>query len=358
VLPDKTRLLWASKGGVLSTTAVCPLGEQALYGKVSQFRELLSRPGSDTQLKAVGKDLYDCLVKPLEGELSANEIKHLIFVPDRATHYIPMAALYDGKQYLIERYAVSTVLSAGLTDTDDRLPKQPQKISVLGLGLSEARGQFNALPNVEAELDAILSTGASDRTGIFPGLEYLNQAFDRDALENNLRGQKILHIATHGEFKPSNPRDSYFLLGTGAPYSIPDIQTLRELRDVHLVVLSACETGLGGADGLGLEVAGMSSFFLGDRDRAKAVMASLWSVNDASTALMMQQFYQHLASGKTKAAALQLVQQDFIQGKLTTQDTDAIARAGGRRKVEGQLPVDSLAHPYYWAPFILIGNAL
>ena len=73
---------------------------------------------------------------------------------------------------------------------------------------------------------------------------------------------------------------------------------------------------------------------------------------------MMQQFYQHLATGKTKAAGLQLVQQDFIKGKLTTKDTDAIDRAGGRRKVEGQLSVDSLAHPYYWAPFILIRNAL
>jgi len=360
VLSDKTRLLWAGKGGVLSKTAVCPLGEKALYAKVAQFREWLSKPGSDTQLKAVGKELYDCLVKPLEGELTANGIKHLIFVPDRATNYIPMAALYDGQQYLIERYAVSTVLSAGLTDTDSRLPTQPQQVPVLGLGLSEARGNFSALPNVITELRAIIKT-KNQEEGLFPGLKFLNQAFDRNALENNLRGHKVLHIATHGEFKPSNPRDSYFLLGTGTPYAIPDIQTLRDLRDVHLVVLSACETGLGGADSLGLEVAGISSFFLGDRDRAKAVMASLWLVNDASTSLLMQEFYKNLATGQlSKAEALRQAQLEFLQAKLTAKDapqrSDLIATGSGRS--EGHQSPANFAHPYYWAPFILIGNSL
>ncbi len=360
VLSDKTRLLWAGKGGVLSKTAVCPLGEKALYAKVAQFREWLSKPGSDTQLKAVGKELYDCLVKPLEGELTANGIKHLIFVPDRATNYIPMAALYDGQQYLIERYAVSTVLSAGLTDTDSRLPTQPQQVPVLGLGLSEARGNFSALPNVITELRAIIKT-KNQEEGLFPGLKFLNQAFDRNALENNLRGHKVLHIATHGEFKPSNPRDSYFLLGNGTPYAIPDIQTLRDLRDVHLVVLSACETGLGGADSLGLEVAGISSFFLGDRDRAKAVMASLWLVNDASTSLLMQEFYKNLATGQlSKAEALRQAQLEFLQAKLTAKDapqrSDLIATGSGRS--EGHQSPANFAHPYYWAPFILIGNSL
>ncbi len=360
VLSDKTRLLWAGKGGVLSKTAVCPLGEKALYAKVAQFREWLSKPGSDTQLKAVGKELYDCLVKPLEGELTANGIKHLIFVPDRATNYIPMAALYDGQQYLIERYAVSTVLSAGLTDTDSRLPTQPQQVPVLGLGLSEARGNFSALPNVITELRAIIKT-KNQEEGLFPGLKFLNQAFDRNALENNLRGHKVLHIATHGEFKPSNPRDSYFLLGNGTPYAIPDIQTLRDLRDVHLVVLSACETGLGGADSLGLEIAGISSFFLGDRDRAKAVMASLWLVNDASTSLLMQEFYKNLATGQlSKAEALRQAQLEFLQARLTAKDapqrSDLIATGSGRS--EGHQSPANFAHPYYWAPFILIGNSL
>ena len=345
-------------GGVLSKTAICPLGEKALYSKVSQFQALISKRGDETQLKAVGKELYDCLVKPIESELTANGIKHLIFVPDRATNYIPMGALFDGNQYLIQRFAISTVISASQTDTDSRLPS-PQATSILALGLSQAKGTYSALPNVETELKAIVKQ--ANTTGIYPGQIFLNQQFTKAALEDNIRGHRIIHIATHGEFKPENPRSSYFLLGNGTPYPIPDVQTLRDLKDVDLVVLSACKTGLGGADGLGLEVSGISSFFMGDKERAKAVMASLWDVNDASTSLLMQKFYQNLAKGMSKAAALQSVQQAFMQGKLTAKD--APARSG-----DAELTVTTsgdraprpanFSHPYYWAPFILIGNSL
>ncbi|MDX2241598.1 MAG: CHAT domain-containing protein [Leptolyngbyaceae cyanobacterium bins.302] len=362
VLPDKTRLLWAAKGGVLSKTAVCPLGETALYNKVAQLQTLISKRGNETQLKAVGKELYDCLIQPLESELAANKIQHLIFVPDRATNYIPMGALFDGNQYLIQRFAVSNVLSASLTDTDDRL-KSPQQTPILALGLSQAKGNFGALPNVETELNAIVKQSTANRnaTGIYPGQVFLNPQFTKAALEDNIRGHRIIHIATHGGFKPENPRDSYFLLGTGTPYPIPDVQTLRDLKDVHLVVLSACQTGLGGADGLGLEVTGISSFFMGDRDRAKAVIASLWNVNDTSTALIMQQFYKNLATGNlTKAEALRQAQLSLLQSKLT--DKNAPRRSNGDADVVvSGTPAARLAnfsHPYYWAPFILIGNSL
>ena len=364
VLPDKTRLLWAAKGGVLSKTDVCPLGETALYNKVAQFQTLISKRGDEAQLKAIGKELYDCLIKPLESELIANNIQHLIFVPDRATNYIPMGALFDGNQYLIQRFAVSNVLSASLTDTDDRL-KSPQQTSILALGLSQAKGKFGALPNVETELNAIVKQSTANRiaTGLYPGQVFLNPQFTKAALEDNIRGHRIIHIATHGEFKAENPRDSYFLLGTGIPYPIPDVQTLRDLKDVHLVVLSACQTGLGGADGLGLEVTGISSFFMGDRNRAKAVIASLWNVNDASTSLLMQQFYKNLATEKmTKAEALQQAQLSLLKGNVTAKD--ALRRSG---ETDINVTVTSgdrssstanFSHPYYWAPFILIGNSL
>jgi CHAT domain-containing protein/Tfp pilus assembly protein PilF len=356
VLPDKTRILWAAKGGVLSKAATCPLGETVLNAKIAKFRSLISHQGNLLELKAVGKELYDCLIKPLEGELSANGIKHLIFVPDRATNYIPMAALYDGKQYLIEKYAISNILSASLTDTTDKL-QSPTQTPILALGFSQGNTKFSALPSVEAELSAIVKQPSSQ--GIYPGDTFLNNTFTKSALEDNLRSHRIIHIATHGEFKPTNPRDSYFVLGTGSPYPIADVQALRDLKNVHLVVLSACETALGGKDDLvGLQVAGISSFFMGNKDRAKAVMASLWQVNDNSTALLMQQFYQTLATGTRKAAALQQVQIRMIQRNLTAKEAQALPRAGARRHIEGQPPVDSFEHPYFWAPFILIGNSL
>ena len=151
------------------------------------------------------------------------------------------------------------------------------------------------------------------------------------------------------------------MLGTGTHYPIPDVQTLRGLKDVHLVVLSACQTGLGRADGLGLEVSGMSSFFMGDRTRAKAVLASLWQVNDASTSLLMQRFYQHLATGKmSKVEALRQAQLAMIQGQGTGVEGDRGSFTITTTNPDGQTQtIDrNLSHPYYWAPFILIGNSL
>ena len=356
VLDNKTRILWASKGGILSKTATCPLGKTALYDKASQFQTLISKQGDETQIKTLGKELYDCLIKPIESELTQNQIKHLIFVPDRATNYIPMAALYDGKQYLIERFAVSNILSAGLTDTDDRL-QLPSSSPVIAFGLTQAKANFHALPNVKSELNAIVKSSIG--TGMYPGETYLDQTFTKAALEDNLRGHRILHIATHGEFKPSNPRDSYFLLGTGEHYPIPDIRSLRQLNNIHLVVLSACETALGGEDGLGLEVTGMSSYFMGDRDRAKAVLASLWQVNDASTSQLMQKFYANLATGNlSKAEALRRSQLSLM-GKNTTISGDLRGSIKFPNSDGSKTAIDrNLSHPYYWAPFILIGNGL
>jgi CHAT domain-containing protein/tetratricopeptide (TPR) repeat protein len=364
VLSDKVRLLWAAKGGVLDSQ-VCPMGEAQLWQTISEFRDLLKTPNSDiATVKATGEKLYDCLVKPLESELQKNNIQNLVFVPDRATNYIPMGALFDGEKFLIERYTVSSVLNAGLTDVSDRLPPNPQNTPVLALGLSEAKAGFRALPNVPLELEAIVRQKPNEAKGIYPGLEFLNQAFTLDALQNNLRDRKILHIATHGAFVPQNPKESYLLLGNGDKYAIYQIQFLRNLRDVHLVVLSACETALGGPDANGTEIAGISSYFL--RDKAKAVMASLWLVNDGSTSLLMQQFYKNLSTDKqpiTKAEALRQAQLSLLNKQVTAKDAPQRSDADVilSPKPGAQLPTRSasdFSHPYYWAPFILIGNSL
>ena len=364
VLQDRVRLLWASKGGVLSSQ-VCDVGETELWKTISDFRDLLRTPQSDiASVKATGKKLYDCLVKPLEPELQKNNIQNLVFVPDRATNYIPMGALFDGEKFLIERYTVSSVLNAGLTDVSDRLPPNPQNTPVLALGLSEAKAGFKALPNVPLELEAIVRQQPNEAKGIYPGLEFLNQAFTLDALQNNLRDRKILHIATHGAFVPKNPKESYLLLGNGDKYPIYQIQFLRNLRDVHLVVLSACETALGGPDANGTEIAGISSYFL--RDKAKAVMASLWLVNDGSTSLLMQQFYKNLSTDKqpiTKAQALRQAQLSLLNKQVSAKDAPQRSDAEvilypnpGAQLPRSRTP--DFSHPYYWAPFILIGNSL
>ena len=123
------------------------------------------------------------------------------------------------------------------------------------------------------------------------------------------------------------------------------------------MVLSAYETGVGGPDDNGIEVPGIGFFFL--RDGARSVLASLWQVNDASTSLLMQQFYRTLATGKmSKAEALRQAQLSLLKSNLTAEDAQ---RAGVDRDTlppVQQTSPSNLSHPYYWAPFILIGNGL
>jgi CHAT domain-containing protein len=362
VLKDKIRILLATRAGekgVVFRTFETPVNQQQLWNKVSQFRTKLSNPNGEKELKAISQELYNWLIKPLEGEIKDKNVRHLVFSLDRSTRYIPMAALFDGKQYLIERYGISTVLNAGLTDVKDRLPSKKQDIKVLAMGVSKAFPGFNALSNVPLELANIVQKSGKENTGIFPGLEFLNEAFIFRTLRDNLSGNKILHIATHGKFESGRPENSFLLSGTGEELKIDQIQTLQNyMTDTHLVVLSACETALGGVDADGIEMSGISFYFL--TNGAKAVIASLWLVNDASTSQLMQQFYQNLSTGKmTKSQALREAQIAMIQGKIQSGavNRSSVNYTPGQSRNSESIS-RNLSHPYYWSPFILIGNGL
>jgi CHAT domain-containing protein len=367
VLPDKLWVLWATKGGITKSIAVPTAGQKELSQAVLTYRQLLQNPDSDlSQVQTQGKQLYDWLIPPpLQAELTANQIQHLVFSLDHVTRYLPMAALFDGRQYLVERYTTASIIS-DQTNLRDRLPVGIQQTSVLALGLTQAAAGFNALPHVFTELDEIVQESPQqnpqDRQGIYPGLMQLNQDFTWRTLRDNISRHPILHIATHGKFEPGNAAASFLVLGNGEKLPIPKIRTLINLGNLHLVVLSACETALGGTGQDGIEISGISSYFL-DRG-AKAVVASLWAVNDASTSQLMQRFYQNLANSTaqqsiSKAEALRAAQIALIQDRK-------IAGHSDRSSVQFTQPSSSrqpaiahnLHHPYYWAPFILIGNSL
>ncbi|HEY9794320.1 MAG TPA: CHAT domain-containing protein, partial [Leptolyngbyaceae cyanobacterium] len=153
----------------------------------------------------------------------------------------------------------------------------------------------------------------SDAQGIYQGSEYLNSAFTWRTLRDNLSQYQILHIATHGKFEPGSADASFLVMGDGEKLPIPKIETLKNLGNLQLVALSACETALGGTGQDGTEIAGISFYFL--NKGAKAVMASLWAVNDGSTSLLMQQFYKNLATSQqpiTKAEALRQAQLSLL----------------------------------------------
>ncbi|OCQ95114.1 hypothetical protein BCR12_06885 [Limnothrix sp. P13C2] len=315
---------------------------------VRDFRDALSRPDGDpAKIRQLGRKLYDWLIKPLESELQQNQIQHLIFRLDRELRYIPIAALHDGNQFLIERYTVANILTIATTNTTDRRSTTPEGDRILALGKTENYGDFGPLPHVKDEIAAIVRNPAQGNSGLYPGDGYLDRQFTLDALQQNLYGRRLLHIATHGKFSPAGITESYLLLGDNGRLAMSDIHSLTHLDGLHLAVLSACQTGLSGdpAGDLdrsdGREINSLTHAFTAEGG-AKAILASLWNVNDRSTSLLMREFYRRLAADPklTKAEALRQSQIAFLKGELT--------RSGD---------VDNPAHPFYWSPFVLTGNS-
>lgn len=361
VLPDKLWLLWTATGGVVGTVEV-PVSQAELSQAVLQLQQQLRQPDAQSlaSLKSTSHQLYQWLIAPLATELQQNQVEHLVFAQDRITRYVPMAALHDGERFLIERYTVSTVLSAALTDTDYRL-EAAESSPVLALGLNQSIPGYSPLPKVTEEVDGIVRTDTNDLTGVFPGQIFLNDQFTLDTLDANLRRARILHIATHAEFVPQVPAGSYLLLGNGEQLPISEIRSRGlDLDSLHLVVLSACQTALGGEALDGTEIAGVSSYFLG-KNKAEAVMATLWRVDDAGTSLLMQRFYGILATGQvTKAEALRQAQLSLLNNEVNLEERFTMLGLdrGGFVTAEVNSEPAGLDHPYYWAPFILIGNGL
>ena len=365
VLPDSLWLLWVDETGIASSH-VTDANDEALTATIQRFRAGLESRYSDiADLQAAAQQLYRWLIEPVELSLGeTNPPQHLVLALDRSTRYIPVAALHDGQQYLVEKYNLSTILAATLTDATARTPIG-ETASVVAAGVSQRFEGFSALPNVPIELDAIVkdSRNRDDRLGVYPGRQLLDQAFTASNLKSSLtQDTRFLHIATHGEFVAGNRYASYLLLGNGERLPLPDIAQLGEaLRGVHLAVLSACQTALGGRDEEGLEIAGLGYYFF--KNEVDAVMASLWNVNDSSTSQLMQAFYTQLSKGTenqpvTKAEALRAAQLAMLSSNEPVAAGEDRFTFRPQNDSDARRPQSGLAHPYYWAPFVLIGNGL
>ena len=318
-----------------------------LSKKIVNFNQLLRNPKLDPRPAA--EELYKLVFQPVVGDLEKLGAKTVMLSLDGILRYIPFAALYDGKHYLVERYKLPIFTSAVSNKLNDSV-SPPWQVSAMGV--THSIRDFPALPGVQAEVDGIVRHGSE---GILPGQILLDNNFTSLALkEATKQNYPVLHIASHFVFSPGTEVNSFLLMGDGQELTLGDIRTQNfDFSHVDLLTLSACETGMGGGvDNDGREIEGFA--VTAQRQGAKSVLATLWPVADKSTAILMKDFYQlHQEQKLSKAEALREAQLDMLNG---TPDHIVFGKkvpASTQFKVDPKKPY---AHPFYWAPFILMGN--
>jgi CHAT domain-containing protein len=355
---------------------------EELNKKVFAFREALNNPQLDP--RPLGKELYDILLRPIEADLKAAGAKTLLWSLDGTLRYIPLAALSpDGKRYLVEDFrnvVITPKTGLGVVGDD-------AKWRVLGLGVSgrqsvtapygpdglDARMDFEALPGTTRELLAIIRDERSrGEVGILPGRRLIDAEFTSLALKDSLAQQtasgrhrfNVIHIASHFHLG-GNRYSSFLLMGGGQILTLSDISGSNiKFGDAALITLSACNTAFADNSN-GTEVDTLAEVIQSQGGRA--VLAALWRVSDESTSLLMTEFYRvkKESPGLTKSEALRRAQRAMLGGSLASRAKEKSAAraklAGGADPQHGRrgVPFDSsnpYAHPYYWSPFVLIGN--
>ncbi len=283
------------------------------------------------------------LIQPVAAELQANKIDTILFCLGAGLRGLPLAALHDGQQFLVERYNLAIIPAFNLLDR--QLTTLPGK-QVLAMGAATFTNNAN-LPAVPLELETIT------QKELWSGKVLLNQQFTlkqfQQARSQNPYG--IVHLATHADISAKSVRDSYIQFWDRR-LRLNEVRNLRLDRPpVELLVLSACRTALG-APNAELGFAGLAV-----QSGAKAVVASLWSVDDVGTLVLMANFYQQLKTVPLKSQALRNTQLAMLKENLTFSNSSISRRARGNLPVELQNFQDrGFSHPYYWAAFTTIGN--
>lgn len=337
-----------------------------LYAKVMAFRQALQNHEADPL--PLARELYRILVEPVAADLEVEQAKVLMWNFDGFLRYVPVAALHDGKGYLVERYLNVMFNRATLS----RLlgEPNPSEWQALGLGVTKEHPAHPKLPAVKDELYGIIRPDGEfgKEAGVIRGTILLDEDFTEKSMRDALGERyQVVHIASHFEFRPKSDQKSYLLLGDGAHLPLTTIMNSRSFFEgVELLTLSACNTAVGEvkSDGREFENFGL----LAQQSGAKSVVATLWSVADPSTSLLMRKFYKvRDEEGLSKIAALQRAQLSFLKGSDGAAAEVAAGEprgaAGAGRLKRGNAPsafvkdpAAPYAHPYYWAPFIMIGN--
>ncbi|XFA74145.1 CHAT domain-containing protein [Thermosynechococcaceae cyanobacterium Okahandja] len=342
--PDQTDLLAVTPEGDPIYQPVKGVGQAQVLQAVEELMKNVRDPrlvNTGSYLPA-SQQLYQWLIAPLRPQLEAQGVETLVFVLDAGMRGIPMAVLHDGQGFLVERFSVGLVPSMSLMDARYRNIQQGR---ILAMGASEFVDQ-SPLPAVPIELAKI----SQDLGG---GTEFLNEAFTISNLQTQRKGggYQVVHLATHGEFQPGSPENSYIAF-SDRRLNLIQLRNLQLYRpDTELLTLSACRTAAGDL-GAELGFAGLAV-----QSGVKSVLASLWYVSDEGTLALMAQFYNQLNTAPIKAEALRQAQLAMLRG-------DIRVRGNQLQTPQGQIPLPPevpggdrpLSHPYYWSAFTMIGS--
>ena len=320
VFQDRTVIILSLPSGLQRFDV--PVGRKVLVATVHDFRGLLEDRITRRYLKPA-RQLYDWLIRPLEATLNEHAVHTLVLVPDATLRGVPLAALNDGREFLIRKYAIATTPSLRLTDPR---PIRRQDIRLLLGGLTVPVEGFPPLVHVNSELQSIHA--------LYGGTTLEDESFRKERVEEELEehNYSIVHFATHGQFS-GHVRDSFVLTYDGRMNmdeleQFVGISWFRQDRPVELLTLSACETAAGD------DTAALGLASVAIKAGARSALASLWLINDEASSELVSSFYRNLKDPMvSKARALQLAQLELLDNRR-------------------------YRHPGYWSPFLLIGNWL
>ena len=351
-------LVFIAPGKKTLVQDIYSLKEQTLIQTVKSFHVEITNPQllfADFYL-IQAQQLYKWIIKPFEANLQAEKIDTILFCLGKGLRTLPIAALHDGKQFLVEKYSLAIIPAFNLIDSN-YTPIQTARI--LAMGASEFQTK-NSLPAVPVELSTIVNKNLSKNispqnlSGGWPGELFLNQEFTLENLKNQLYSQSfnIIHLATHAEFRPGKPENSYIQFWD-TQLNLDEVKEISwNTPPAELLVLSACKTAVGDRDvelgfaGLALE-AGVQS-----------VLASLWYVNDIGTLALMSEFYEQLKTTASKAEAIRKTQIKMIQGDVLLRNEKLKFSRGEISLPESLQGLGEInfSHPFYWSGFTLVSS--
>lgn len=329
-LVNKDNIILIATNGSKQRVFNQAFSREYLNNLIIDFRQTVTDPEQNPKIKA--KILYDILVEPLEKEFLSSKIKKVVWSLDGVLRYVPISALFDGNRYLIQRFAS---IQLSFADDENIFKSKSTEQPAIGMASSKSFEDLSDLPIAKNELDCIfedekkLIINSTCKKGIIKGKKVADEDFTQAVFEDALKKYKLIHLTSHFVMQAGDNSKSYLLLGGGndRKYTMQLFST-QKLNEVEILIMSACNTANFSPDGSEFE----SFAMMAQKQGAKSVIGTLWSVADVSTSVFMTEFYRFYSKDKLdKAEAIRKAQIFVSKNKR-------------------------YSHPFYWSPFVLFGN--